>query len=1802
MPLRKAQRGYRYQDFMSARIVLSRMLSQGNPIVRIDEKETKNDIVDDIKIITTDKKVCYQIKYTTNDKALSWTDIADSGQLDLKKLYNHFQNEPSVVEYVFILKWKQPANDDKIYQYICNEDSISLIFENTFNYRLQTNKYLDIADEFDLAYDDKLKSFFDSVHFICNAPNSSLDISNPMSLEYQLISLSKQLGIGVFPNEKQSPENFIIRLVDELTYKRSADVFEININDLLQKLGIVTDFGAISQCFQLNEEIFLSQSDKVDNLLSCVNDSNKILLTGEPGSGKSYLINELINKMQKLNMKYCHHYFFVGNADQFAENRINKNIVIANLLNEIYANFPELNNDSLHKLGATIEILNAAISKIEERFYVVIDGIDHAYRNYYRSPVQNEIMEVLSSIITTDYVKILFVSQPIENLNNMIGAKEIFIQSWNQQEIKEFLPKFGLVLNEESLNKIVDISNGNPLYLTYILNALKQGNFLIDELPKYTNNISDYYSYLITKINDNELFELIATIPFLFERNEIVEISNRGKFALSKLNELIPILHYDKLRGGYKVYHESLKRFIYDFCNEQQIDLKEVKIKILNWLKKQNFYANQKSYNYIFPLAYELEEYEFISSYLEYEFLNKSIYYGNSRKSISKNLNFVLQSICKLQNLEKLFKYMLVDRIMQQHQGEDFLTSNESEFFEAYISLFGQSGANELIYRRQIGSKALNNLLYNAASMGMAIPWEMSNNSEKYSEYEDDINVKLYFRKKLIDGIDLSKIEHELSFEFARYLLEEAVSIGEEKQIRDALKNGFENCNNIKLLANALCFGNYNISEVTFDFNEPFDEKDRGLIYKRIIDFISFCDSNLQNKEVVEKLDINAESGFLWGFLRYVYNLKKIYSQCNSDRELNDSAQELINNLQKFVCVSQPFNGHPRACDLTDTNFRAILLAQLFVPIRDIKNNEFQKEYLNLILLLYNKIATSFRGSKSGCLLFFEIMNKSEFIITKQNYSIIFEIFNKQIDDEKTYSSYDYIASYYFKLTYLLYSYDIEKAKYYYNKGINYTFTYGFHRDGFLFEVLNAFEVVKNKLVNKKDIFVELGNMAFAMFDRTDSKDTKHLPNNWFSKLSDEDVIGALEFLASKQIGGQYDWRFNRMSADIVKKTRGKISDKLYYYLLICNQFENNDFDYNFYIKFVEELYASDKIDMANNLLSYMCSLPEKNICLSEKLVESIKSIAKDHNVSIPDFEYCSSDPLPHVDNQKQKLNNYNVNNFVNEDKVVRCSTPQSVIQTIVSLDFDDLIKRRIINCFNNEIRFENELYEDYFNEIEKNEMSNDKKVFLYMCIYVILTDGWYDTFNYSDFAKKAFELNQKLAKEYFFEIISVYSNNLYRGMDNLIKTLSILNFEDNVLTDIWEDIIYFAKLRLPDINRYVEEQDVKSKNKIEVQVSKMILSNLSDYTSDNHKRILRFIFDCILGDATLEKPVLQYVFENWEKLNCTTKIELCSLFNYSDTDFSNYVTECEKVIENDTNIMSKLFLMNKLNKEKNVIANEKVDLNFEELNSISEDEMSYCKMHLFNFNLVHQFCNFYNIDSRKIICIYKKLRKEENKSDTFGSLCSSMTKHILDNYISYDIFLNAVNIVLSEAYMQEQIDNSDIANFAISIMPELYSMIGSFDSAILNDDSIVLALYSLEEDENSNEFGVSKKHIKYEFACIKDNDEVDVPIVMNNISELYKILSYEHQLFFMLDPYILYCLGLYQDIDKSGNLCAKDNEGNIAIKYVISKSKLHGIEYFQDKYYKHEEGRLLITKEYALELKKYLECDFYMISQEITV
>ena len=547
MGLRSAQRGYRYQDFVAGLVFCWSLLQYQNPYYIIDEKDNKDDWIEDIKVVCGNKKDCFQIKYTEKRK-LSVDDFKSNGELSLDILLKYFLVQKEYdIRFFLLLKWSKPT--DGLKDLLVEDNNQLFDFPESAFYRFDLNKIEKICLTFGLNNNYETNELLSKIHIVCEMPESSLDFVNPLPLETYLFNSIAKIGIGVFPNNNITLEQFAKNLFVEMNYYRTSKVFKVESSTLLSRLCVCTDFGKLNENPSLNENMLVRNVPFLDEVISALSTFERVVVVGEPGSGKTHLCFEFERYLSEQSIKYTKHYLYIGTADAKLAKRTDTNYLISNLLATIYKLFPNLKkNNSL--FGADIKCLNKAIDLIDEQIFLIIDGVDHAYRNYGEKS-KTDLIDLINEIHTNKFVHILLITQPMDCLKNLKHFTSLQMPKWTQREIMILANHKNINPTTDQLKLLVEKGEGNPLYINYLLDNITQ----INDAPQYGGNITNYYRYLLKSIESPYLYKYLVSIPFFFSKKEFSIISNSGSDGDAFVGRISFLLKYDNLAQGYKIYH-----------------------------------------------------------------------------------------------------------------------------------------------------------------------------------------------------------------------------------------------------------------------------------------------------------------------------------------------------------------------------------------------------------------------------------------------------------------------------------------------------------------------------------------------------------------------------------------------------------------------------------------------------------------------------------------------------------------------------------------------------------------------------------------------------------------------------------------------------------------------------------------------------------------------------------------------------------------------------------------------------------------------------------------------------------------------------------------------------------------------------------------------------------------------------------------------------------------------------------------------------------------------------------------------
>ena len=429
--------GYEYQDYFTVSIILQLMLRQTDAEIIIDRKDFSGDKFDDLKVKTPNNTTEFQIKYSDSESShkLTKDDFAngnghDTALCDLFTSWKTRKESENDTKIKLCLAWNRPIDDDPIINFLKPIQDQSLPF-STIAFMFDGNlfwpegklppktwrKFNTAIKERNIDRKDFL-SFCNEFTIILEMPKASLDLKNPGGIENVIIRQVEKLGVGIYPNDGLNVEDVIYKLATEVKHSRARGN-RLYTNTLMGRLGLITDYGKFDQRFPVDSAHQIILGDELERLHRTIHDSKRVIIIGNPGSGKSWLVDEYIDKLKNDDSKVIHYNCFQSLQDTNGLERIRVASLYGNLISQIVEQCPELVAHKNTIFGADKAELENLLCFIDEGFYLVVDGLDHISREYELhkdliSRSETEIISELLEIHFPDNCYVLISSQPIE--------------------------------------------------------------------------------------------------------------------------------------------------------------------------------------------------------------------------------------------------------------------------------------------------------------------------------------------------------------------------------------------------------------------------------------------------------------------------------------------------------------------------------------------------------------------------------------------------------------------------------------------------------------------------------------------------------------------------------------------------------------------------------------------------------------------------------------------------------------------------------------------------------------------------------------------------------------------------------------------------------------------------------------------------------------------------------------------------------------------------------------------------------------------------------------------------------------------------------------------------------------------------------------------------------------------------------------------------------------------------------------------------------------------------------------------
>lgn len=1534
--------GYAYQDILIACYIIQDILRGYDHTYEIDSKEYEGDKFDDVTVICPHVILKNQIKYSNEytDHTLQKGDLSsNSYQLALNELLNSWINNPNKdkVELRLCLAWNSPT--DELTNVLIESTATKSLFQSrTELYSIDPNKIWQ-EGSVPLASWRRFRSnsenidrstfvnFCSKLTIETNLPKCSLEFDNPGELERNLTKLVEQLGIGVFPNEHINIREFALEIVQRVQYARSKGV-TIQTKTLLHQFKIKTDYGAVPQKFPviLTENV---SNDKFSyEILEVIRSKSKVILIGEPGSGKSWFVENFTDYLKNHDVNVIRHFCYTDVKDSFQKDRITRNVLYGNLIKDIIESFPELSSSKQKLYASDLNELNVLISDIPKETIIVVDGIDHINRLFefkgYSDLNRNDtdIIGSLQRIQLSPKVKLLIVSQPIEDLKQLSTSEYQKIPEWSIEEVQSYLRKRAIEdviysINDTDLTASEILhkkSQGNPLYLKYLTDEVEGNNNLLlnglEDLPPYSDNLRLYYEYLVNKPKlSSKVPKILAGVSFSLKEDELEEITGEGEYVKEALKILSSVLRLNAFQGGYSIYHESFRRFIIDQLNSQRVSLQmNVYDPLINWFKTKEFFYHAKTFRFYLNTLIESKKYEDILDFIQPDFITRSVAGGNSWNSIKNNYLYLLRAVKECKNFPKL---TLLNELNKT------ISSTEDEYedkFELYCEALGYLHGFDTLtrYLQFEGEPTISNIRLGmqacnlCSQYGENAPWhlysEYFENSKKIDQKDFYLYVRLCLvqkdRKKLFKIVNSLKEDRYLQF---RSELVKCVEEFSDKSIIIDLGLNDRYLAIKELVNNQSGSQIVSISQIDklvdriLQIEYP-QEKEQS-IYTRFLNQIGSYASDINYiNSICERF-----AGKNWFYNWLVFAIKiHVYKKKPELYSLN-----VIDIFRLLITDTEPFKGKPRTCDLYYLN--EIIINEIKEGLSLLQSESEWREVIPILMKVTIDTTTSMQSSLNGPLSHDKFFSLLSFFCNSINSKIILEAYEEIFELCKNNRLHSYLADYCFCLTKLYIINDNRtKAAEVFFCGVQFWLGYTFRKDTAIEDILESAGTFASVNPSQGIQYArKLRDLIYAVADHTDGKGTQHYPVEWFDKYSHIDTsLESTKYILNELNKTRHNWRLEESLILLMKKVVTEVNPLI--------------------LLFISKTYPVECSEKFLAMcLEVIARIPKSNIYLESNSITSIinkYSNNTDKNYTkqfVIDLEYKAENYgftiKSEIKDKKGSMNSYKPTVNIQERlgkqvhrKQFSKMTYQELIDFIEDNAFSDT-DLLSLSYFLPELYIERngsypELIDELFSGVHKYSTTdepdigilfyepNEMYVYYWVSRFVHQKGGWYEELVNIEAFEKACAVNKERAFHFLWQLLPQKLNLSYTHCltSNLIKALHKVGFDDKYITNSWETAFEAMEHRLPLQSKYNWELGLR--NDSDMSIDELFVCILftrlrANTTERCHETLSGLAYLLYNNPEIMIKPIKWFFQQSEGYLMCIRLAIIQLLYEYRNSD-----------------------------------------------------------------------------------------------------------------------------------------------------------------------------------------------------------------------------------------------------------------------------------------------------------------------------
>ncbi|MFF2367837.1 AAA family ATPase [Streptomyces sp. NPDC058122] len=782
MGLRPTHLGYAYQDLLTALRLVDLAVGRARSVV-VDTKMFSGDRFDDITCEWgTGGRERLQIKHTDHDRALSAESfVKDKRGLRLDLLFASICRdlaEQPATSHRLVVRDTEPDEPvlTRVLRPVVEGTDPGPALHGLSSRRFRFDAAALRAHDPWMAVlgavsDDVLERACASLVVDTGVAACSLNIRQPGPAEAVLLHrITEELGAGRPPNRARTAEDVALALIEVAKAARSR-TGTVTVEDLLPRLGLETDFGAVREGHPVDRATEVTRPAVLAPVVAAVQDAARqggvVVVTGAPGIGKSWLCEQLGDALHDAWLAVRHH-CWLGAADADRGERVLTEVVIGSLLQQLESAVPEAVAQVRPRYAATTETLAAAVTAVrglapDRPIALVVDGIDHVSRvlghssgGAFGAPVDPaaDLVEELTSLSLPPGAVLVLASQPGPHLEAVDArAARLTVPPLDRDELGVLAERLGVLSAlepsaageaEAAVDLIEERSRGNALYATYLCRqALGPAPGLgtppasggagdplerLRAVPSSAHDLDDYYAYLLRALTAEQRYAVstLAVCDFAVSADELGEIFPMPAMMVSAaLTRVAPIIAQQPGIGGLKIHHESFSRFVRRAEGDSRwVD--QVRTQAAQWLSRRGFFTDARAFRHLPELLSALGRDDDLALLIGPDFLSRAIAGLQPPQAIVHTLAVVARGAAVRRDWPTLVRCIELSRARSTFEDEG-LPGSLVPYADVLVALSGADHvAAGLLYEGVPTLPARWGLQLCAAvdRAGFAAPWE----------------------------------------------------------------------------------------------------------------------------------------------------------------------------------------------------------------------------------------------------------------------------------------------------------------------------------------------------------------------------------------------------------------------------------------------------------------------------------------------------------------------------------------------------------------------------------------------------------------------------------------------------------------------------------------------------------------------------------------------------------------------------------------------------------------------------------------------------------------------------------------------------------------------------------------------------------------------------------------------------------------------------------------------------------------------------------------------------------------------